>query len=136
MKTISFKERCQELEEVIQGAYTNGSTVDDAEKAAGNFLLAQMEASSELAKADLNARMRKSGLKAVKAATYLDTCSKSEKKPTEAAIEHTINLTPLVNTEQEALDIAEVTKAELERYYDIFREAHVYFRQVSKGVQG
>lgn len=133
---MTIKELCKELEDLIINGYQGGITLDEAEKYAGRFLHAQMQVSSHLRNADLNARMRKSGLKAIKASVYLDICSKSEKKPTEAMIEATIAQTTIVNTEQDASDEAEVEKADLERYYDIFREAHVYFRQMSKGVQG
>lgn len=133
---MTIKELCKELEEIIINGYQSSITLDEAERYAGRFLHAQMQVSEHLKAADLNARMRKSGLKAIKASVYLDTCAKSDKKPTEAMIEATIAQTTIVNTEQDGLDTAEVEKADLERYYDIFREAHVYFRQMSKGVQG
>lgn len=130
---MTFKQRCEELETIIQESYTSGTTLDQAEKLAGNFLHAMIQVSTELAKADLDARTRKSGVKAVKAAIYLDTVQKADKKPTEAQISATIDTDTLVSTEQQALDSAEVLKGELERYYDIFNQAHVYYRQISKG---
>lgn len=133
---MNFKERCAELESIIQNAYTEGITLDEAERLAGNFLHATMQVSSELTKADLDARTRKSGVKGVRAAIYLDTVQSAEKKPTEAQISALIDTNPVVAGEQSALDTAEVLKAELERYYDIFNQAHVYFRQMSRGVQG
>ncbi len=132
---MNFKDRCAELETFIQNSYTEGVTLDEAEKLAGNFLHATMQVSSQLGKADLDARTRKSGVKAVRAAIYLNIVSSADKKPTEAQIAATIDTDALVASEQSALDSADVLKAELERYYDIFNQAHIYFRQMSKGVQ-
>ncbi len=128
-----FTKLCQLLETKIQNTYTEGVTIEDAEKLAAEFLHAQMQVSTELRKADLDSRMRKTGVKAVKAAIYSDTCSKSDKKPTEAAIDHIINLNELVQGEQKDLDEAEVSRDDLTRYYNIFREAHIYFRGIAKG---
>lgn len=122
-----------ELESDITRAYTEGVTMDEAERLAGKFLVAQMQISEQLRLADLDTRMRKSGLKAVKAAVYVATCSKSDKKPTEAQLEHTINTDSTVAGEQDAFDTAESSKESLERYYNICREAHVYFRGIAKG---
>lgn len=133
---VPFKELCFRLEQELVRSYSEGVSLTDAEKLAGQFLHAQMQVSTELAKVDLDARMRKSGLKAIKAAVYIESCRMTDKKPTESSLEHTINSTPIVNEEQGRLDEAETSKAEFERYYDIFREAHVYFRQMSKGVPG
>lgn len=133
---MNFKQRCEELEQLIQNAYTESITLDEAEKLAGNFLHATLQVSSELSKADLDARTRKSGMKYIRAGAYLEIIQNSEKKPTEASIDHTINANVQVVSEQSALDLAEVNKAELERHYDIFNQAHIYFRQMSKGVQG
>lgn len=134
---MTFKQRCEELEKVIQDAYMAGITLDEAERLAGNFLHATLQVNSELTKADLDARTRKSGLKTIRAACYLEIIQKSEgKKPTEAQIAAMIDTNEVVVKEQVGLDEADVLKAELERFYDIFNQAHIYFRQMSKGVQG
>lgn len=133
---MNLKELCQELESEIEQSYTEGVTMEQAEKLAGKFLRAQMQVSSELTKADLSSRMRKSGVKAVRAAIYLDIVSKGEKKPTETHIASTIDTNDLVGTEQQAYDEAEVLKSELERHYDIFVQAHVHFRTIAKGSFG
>lgn len=130
---MNFKNLCETLENKIQSAYTSGTTLDEAEKLAGEFLYAQLKVSEELKLADLDSRMRKSGLKAVKATVYMEACSKTDKKPTETQLEHILNTNSLVQAEQESLDTSEVSRDSLERYYDIFREAHVHFRQLSKG---
>lgn len=126
----------EDLEAIIEASYSDGITLEEAERLAGRFLHAQLQASKELRNADLDSRMRKSGLKAVKAAVYTDTCTKTEKKPTEAAIEAIINSNDLVNGEQTELDKAEVNRDELARTYSVFQAAHVHFRQMSKGVFG
>lgn len=130
---MSFTKLCKDLEIKIQNSYTDGVTLEMAEKLAGEFLRAQMQVSDELKKADLDARMRKTGLKAVKASVYTTTCAKADKKPTESALEHIINDDSVVISEQRALDTAEVDKDDLTRYYNIFREAHIYYRGIAKG---
>lgn len=130
---MKFKQFCDSLEVKIIAAYEQGVSLEDAEKLASEFLHGMLQVSSELKKADLNSRMRKSGNKAIRAAVYTDICAKSEKKPTESALDHLINMNDLVNKEQDALDSAEVERDELERYYNIFREAHIHFRGVSRG---
>lgn len=129
----NFDKLCKVLELEIQDSYVDGVTLEKAEKLAGQFLHAQMHVSAELKKADLSARMHKSGIKAVRAAFYLEVCSKSEKKPTETALEHMLAVDAVIQKEQDALDTAEVEKAELDRYYNIFREAHIHFRGIAKG---
>lgn len=128
-----FESVCEELESIIQNAYENGVTLEEAEKHAGRFLHAQMVVSAELKNADLDARMKKSGVKAMRALAYGQACEGKDKKPTESALEHAMNTHELVQTEQNSLDTAEVSKDELTRYYNIFREGHIYFRGIGKG---
>lgn len=130
---MTFKQLCAELEIAIQTAYAEGVSLDEAEKLAAKFLYAQLQVSAELKKADLDAKMRKSGVKAIRAAVYISEVNKADKKPTEAYLSSYIETNEDVVTEQGALDVAEVEKAELERYYDVFANAHIYFRGVSKG---
>lgn len=128
-----FQEQLKVLEDKIKATYEQGVTVDEAEKLAAEFLYAQMVVSAELTKADLDARMRKSGNKAIRAKAYLDIVSSSDKKPTETAISSMIEVDSVVTKCQDELDRAEVSKAELERYYDIFVNSHIYYRGVAKG---
>ncbi len=123
----------QDLEKDITNAYAGQTTIEDAEKLAAKFLLAQMHVAQELSAADLDARMKKSGLKAVKAAVYMDAATKGEKKPTEAMLAATVDSDKIVGGEQDAYDTAEVGKDLLQNYYNIFREAHIYFRGIAKG---
>jgi hypothetical protein len=130
---MSFKEFCGNMEEIIKQSYESGVTQFKAEELAGTFLTAQLKVSDELKKADLDARMRKSGLKAVRASAYLEILSKNDKKPTEAQIGSIIDTNELVSREQDGFDKAEVERDHLKRYYDIFVNAHVHYRGISKG---
>jgi hypothetical protein len=126
---------CSKLENKIIESYEDGITLEVAEKLAGEFLHAQMVISSELKKKDLDSRMKKQGVKALRAALYLDQKSKAE-KVTEANMAALLDSNELVSSEQNSLDEAEASRDELERYYNIFNSAHVYFRQLSKGSLG
>ncbi len=129
----NFETLCKGLEEKIQAAYTEGLTIADAEKLAGEFLGAMLAVSVELKAADLSSRMHKAGVKAVRAGVYLKTIQGVDKKPTEAAIAALVDTNEVVQSEQDAYDTAEVDKDNLERYYNIFREAHVWARGISRG---
>lgn len=135
----NFKALCLELEGKIERSYQDGIIADDAERLAGQFLGALMTVSSELRKADLDSRMRKSGLKAVRAAVYMDNSVPrlpDGKKPTEAALAAIVDMHEIVQSEQGSLDTAEVDRDELERYFSIFQAAHVHYRTIAKGVFG
>lgn len=123
----------EELVKDIQRSYEEGVTVEEAERLAGKFLHAQISASEEFRKADLDARMRKSGLKAVKAAVYMTNATKTEKKPSDTYLEAIINMDEIVIAEQKALDEAEVLVDQLRTYLSVFKEAHIHFRSIAKG---
>lgn len=130
---MTFTEYCKQLEAKIVDSYETGITLDAAEKLAGEFLAAMIRVSDELKNGDLDSRMKKSGVKSIRAAIYLDIVQKSDKKPTEAGISAMIDSDKIVIDEQQSLDRAEVERDSLERYYNIFREAHLHFRAISKG---
>lgn len=132
----NFQTLCKTLEDKIKAAYTEGVTLADAEKLAGEFLYALMAVSSELKTTDLDARMRKAGAKAVRAAIYLSAAQGPEKKPTEATLAALVDTNDVVQQEQMGLDTAEVNRAELERFYEIFQNAHIHYRSVAKGSFG
>ena len=123
----------KKLEAKIQSAYEEGTTLEAAERLASEFLYAQIQVSQELQKLDLSARMRKSGVKAVRGAIYLDIVQKAEKKPTEAQIGAMVDTDEIVNGEQKALDEAESERDAMERFFSIFQNAHIHFRSVSRG---
>lgn len=132
MKLSDF---CKELENHIISAYGEGCTLEEAERLAAKYLHGQMQVSTALRETDLSARMRKSGLKAVRAAVYTDIKAKGDKLTVDA-MEHALNMNDLVSAEQDQLDVAEADRDDLKRYYDIFGNAHVYFRTISKGSYG
>ena len=133
---MTFKELAAQLEIKITTSVNEGIEVSKAENLAGEFLIAQMVTSTELKKADLDSRMRKTGLKAVKAAVYMSEATKGEKKPSDVMLQALVDLSDAVTEEQNALDAAEVERDDLERHYNIFQQAHVHFRQISKGSMG
>ncbi len=122
-----------ELVKEIKDAYEAGITMEAAEKLAGKFLYGQIQVSSELLSSDLDARMRKSGTKAIKSAVRTEELKKHEKKPTEGFLEDVVNLSELVQGEQERLDTAEVYRDYLQNLLSIFKDAHIHFRSVAKG---
>jgi len=130
---MNFKQLVASLENKIKQSYEDGVTLETAEKLAGEFLYAQLAVSAELMRSDLDARMRKTGVKAVKAAIYIDAATKGDKKPTEAALVAIVDMNEIVQREQNDFDLAESSKSELERVFSVFKEAHVHFRQLSKG---
>lgn len=130
MSELSFYE---ELEQDIKRAYEQSVSTDEAERLAAKFLLAQLEAGRELASLDLDARMKRTNLKALKATVYLECATKPERKPTEAALAALVDSDKLVMQEQDAWDTAEVSRNKIENYLDVFRNAHIYYRSISKG---
>lgn len=123
----------KELENDIKAAYEQGVTMEQAERLAAKFLAAQVAIGEELRTADLNARMRKSGVKAVKAAVYLEAATKGDKKPSDVMLGAIVDSDKLVNDEQAGLDEAEVNRNALDNYLSVCREAHIYFRSIAKG---
>ena len=130
---MNFKEYCDNLEIKIQATYLGNLTMDQAEKLALEFLAAEMAIAKELTKADMSARMYKSALKATKAEFYLKEVKAVEKKPTEAMLAATIDSAEQIKELQAELDTAEVELAEMERIYDVAKNAQVTYRGIAKG---
>lgn len=124
---------CAELEADIKAAYEGGVTMPVAEALAAKFLSGSLSVGNELEVADLDARMRRAGLKSLKGAVYLAECSKSDKKPSDKMLEAMIDSDKLVLESQEAFDTAEVYVNKLKNYLNVFHEAHVFMRTVAKG---
>lgn len=133
MNNERFDKLCLELKEEIKKVYGFGVTLEEAEKLAAKFLHAQFEVSEQLKSANLNSRMRKSGIKSIRAAVYLEAATKTEKKPSDTYLDALVNSDKLVSGEQEALDTSEVLHQSLQNYFDIFKEGHIFFRGVAKG---
>lgn len=130
---MNFSEYCKYLEAKIVASYERGVTIEAAEKLAGEFLVAQLKVSDELERVDLDARMKKSGYKAIRASVFLSTIQKEGKKPSDSHLEAIIDADRLVNKERDNLDIAESQRGNLDRYYSVFSNAHIHFRTIAKG---
>ena len=130
---MGLMDQFEELTKDIQRSYEEGVTVEEAERLAGKFLHAQIMVSEEYRKADLDARMRKAGVKSVRAAVYMTNATKTDKKPSDTYLEAIINMDELVLGEQRALDEAEVLVDQLRTYLSVFKEAHIHFRSIAKG---
>lgn len=128
-----LEKECKELEQVIINSYTEGVTMEDAEKLAARFLGAQMQVAAALSKCDLDARMKKIGLKRIKAQSYLDAASKGDKKPSDVLLNNVVDTDELVAAEQKEFDASEVNAELLQNYLNIFKEGHIYFRSIAKG---
>jgi hypothetical protein len=124
------------LREVFDRAYDEGTTLEEAERLGAKFLSAQMNVADELAIVALDARMKKSGLKAIKSAVYMRAATSGDKKPSDSFLENLVNLDEMVSKAQDTFDQADARRESLELYFGIFREAHLYFRAISKGTFG
>lgn len=131
-----FKELCKKLETKIQESYETGVSLQEAERLAGEFLYALIKVSDELRITDLDARTKKAGVKAIRAAVYLEAATKDPKKPSDVMLSALVDTSELVQGEQDRLDMAEVDRDALERYYNIFNQAHLHFRAIAKGSFG
>lgn len=129
----NIKKHCDDLQQAVQHAYDAGVTMEEAERLAAKTLGVQLDLAAALASADLDARMRKNGVKAVKAQAYMEEIGAHDKKPSEGFLEQSVNLNPLVNKEIDAYEKAENAREELQSYFGIFKDAHIYFRGISKG---
>ena len=123
---------CENLKTTIKDAYESGTTMVEAEKLAGRFLHAMLHIAEELRVSDLDARMRKTGVKAIKAAVYLQNAQASDKKPSDKMLEAMVDQDKLVGSQQEGYDTAEVHKNYLQSVYDVCKEAHVFMRGIAK----
>lgn len=129
----AFQAMCDELTAAIKRSYEEGVTVEEAERLAGQFLHAQLVVSGELRKADLDYSMRKSGTKAVRAAVYLESATKGDKKPSDVMLNAIVDVNDLVQGEQSRMDEAEAHRDFLQNHLNVFRDAHIHFRGIAKG---
>lgn len=128
-----FAALCEQLTNKIKGAYEEGVTIERAESLASEFLYAQIQVAYLLKVYDLDSRMKKTGLKAIKAAVYMEAATKDPKKPSDVLLQNMVDMNEIVVGEQKSFDEAEVEKDNLYNYLNIFKEAHIHFRGISKG---
>lgn len=127
------KEYFEELTADIKNAYESSPTIEEAEKLAAKFLHAQLLVSSELKMLDLDARMKKSGNKAIRAVVYLNEVKQADKKPSDTMLQMIVDDSQIARDAQDELDVAEVKRNEYENYLSVFKEAHIFFRGIAKG---
>lgn len=132
----NIKSVCDSLKSKIQCSYESDTTVSEAERLAAEFLHAQMLLAEALKSVDLDARMKKSGFKAICAAVYMEAATKTDKKPSDTMLENIVQLSELVQSHRDSLDRTEVERDELQNYMSIFKEAHIYYRGIAKGLVG
>ena len=89
--------------------------------------------SSDLKNLDLDARMKRTSVKAIKAAVYLAEVQKNEKKPSDVLLNALVDTSDLVAGEQRRADASEADRDELERVYNVVTAAHHHFKQIAKG---
>lgn len=128
-----FETLVAELTTLIQDSYEQGITMEAAEKAAGKFLYGQLAVADRLRRYDLDSRMKKAGLKAVKAAVYMDNVNKNEKKPSDTLLNALVDMDKLVMDEQKGFDSADAEHAALQNLFNIFKEGHIFMRGIAKG---
>lgn len=124
------KEQISNLMNEVKKSYESPLTRDEAQKLAGQFLHAMFTLGEDMKVADLDSRNKKSALKALKATVYLEAATKTDKKPADSMLEAIVNSNISVQSEQNKLDDAEVLRDSLQTYFNIFKEAHVFFRGI------
>ncbi len=128
-----FEAICEEVKKAIRLTHEEGVTMEEAEKLAAKFLGASILVGEELKAVDLDRRMKKAGLKTIKASAYLNAASQGDKKPSDKLIEAVIDTDKDVSAAQDLFDVAEVNYNELINYLSVFHEAHIYYRSIAKG---
>ncbi len=125
----------KDLLALIERTSEEGVTLEEAERAAAMSLGIMNTISESLKTMDKDVRYRKAGLKAIKSAVRLEAIKSADggRKPTEGQLEDAVNMSEIVQGEQDAFDTSEVDKEELERQYSICKESHLYFRGISRG---
>lgn len=123
----------EELVTIVRAAYESGTTMEEAERHAARFLEAQLNVAAELATLDLDARMKKNGMKAARAQVYIDLCAKNEKKPSDTFLDQQVTLDKQVNVQVDLYEKADARRENLMLYLGIFKDAHIYFRTIAKG---
>src|ERR1700728_464062 len=102
----TMKKLFDELADEIRHSYEESITVSEAEKLAGRFLHAQLQVVGHLQTLDLDSRMKKSGLKAIKVAVYMENATKTDKKPSDVMLQAQVDLDEVVMKEQDNFDRA------------------------------
>jgi hypothetical protein len=126
-------EVCQELKTIIENAYNEGVTIQDAERLAAKTLVVRIDLSQELKVVDLDSRMKKHGVKVTRADAYMEEIKKHDKKPVESFLEAAVTMNGNVIEAEHDYAKADVHREMIHNYLDIFKDAHIYFRGIAKG---
>jgi hypothetical protein len=123
----------KELKATIDRVYNEGCTILEAERLAARTLSIRLDISDRIKEVDLDARMKRHGVKATRAQVYMDEIVKFDKKPAEAYLENAVNLSNLVDVAESLYSIADTEVDRLKTYLGVFSDAHIYFRTIAKG---
>lgn len=121
------------LEQKIITSYTEGITVSEAERLAGEFLGAQIKISEEVSKLSLMARLLKSSVKEERGKLLYKEATTPDKKPSDSVLQALVDSNAEVLARQDEFDKAEESANEMLRLFGIFKDAHLHFRAISKG---
>ena len=130
---MNLNKTLQELQDTIARAYTEGVTMQEAERLAAHTLSVRLQIADHIKSSDLDARMKKHGVKAIRAQVYLEQIAANEKKPTEAWLESAVNMSDLVKAEETLYAESDTDTRRLETYSDVLKDAHIFFRKVMGG---
>lgn len=122
-----------ELELDIRKAYEESPTIEEAEKLAAKFLDARIQFGATNRGLNLDVRMKKAALKGAKAGAYIEAATSGDKKPTEAMCQALVDTNQTVVDAQQAFDEAECDAEEAQNFIEVLKEAHIYYRGLSKG---
>lgn len=129
----TLQDEFAELAQIVARAYDEGVTLEEAERLAAKALGVQLAIAERLKVADLDTRMKKNGLKATRARSYMAEATKGEKKPSEGFLENHVNMDVTVQTAANDYESADAETQSLTLYLGIFKDAHIYFRGIAKG---
>jgi hypothetical protein len=123
----------KELKATIDRIYNEGCTIIEAERLAARTLSIRLDISDRIKEVDLDARMKRHGVKAIRAQAYMDELVKYDKKPAEGLLDHAVNLSELVSAAEGLYSSADTEVDRLKAYLDVFKDAHLYFRNIARG---
>lgn len=128
-----FTSFCETLKKDITRSYEEGVSMEEAEKLAAKFLDGSIQVGEAIKTSDLDRRMKKAGVKAIKAAVYLEAATQGDRKPSDRLLEAVVDSSKLVTDAQQSFDEADVEVANLSNLLSVFHEAHVHFRTIARG---
>ena len=129
---MSMNKLCEDLKAAIKKGHETDTSVSEAELLACKALDACLALADEIQSIDLKTRMRKAGVRTIRAQAYMDEIAKHDKKPAEGYLDAAIALQSAVQAAEQDLAEHEVELNRLKTYADVFAESHQYFRAIMK----